>query len=218
MKYPHCTIDLETMGNLPTSAITAIGIVMFDLLGNRHEFEVNVDLQTGMDVGMTVQGETIMWWMSQSKQAQDALKDPKPIALGLALAMVNAYVKQHRMSSFTCWTHATFDAPILNLAFSKFGLRGPIHYREHRDIRTLTWLNRKINGVKENRKAMKEAGLTAHRALDDARNQADYIAGHLIKLGVPGGDITLSGGEVEVPGGICVLGEKHESKKTTNSR
>lgn len=192
MKYGHCTIDLETMGTLPTSAITAAAVVFFDLEGNRQEFEVNIDLQSCMDLGMTVQGETIMWWMSQSKAAQDPLFDPKPIDVHFGLSWIDAVIRQYRAKSFTCWTHATFDAPILNNAFNLAGIRSPIHYREHRDIRTLTWLSRKINGAAKKRESMASKGLTAHRALDDARNQANYIADHLNSL-IPK-SITISGG------------------------
>lgn len=179
MKFNHCTIDLETMGNLPTSAITAIGVVMFDLEDNRREFEVNVSLQSSMDKGMTVQGDTIMWWMNQSKDAQNALTDPKPVDLDIALRMVDQFIRAHRAKSFTCWTHATFDAPIINYALNLCDIKPAIHYREHRDIRTLTWLNRNSGP-----KATMPAQLTAHRALDDARYQADYISAHLIRMGV----------------------------------
>ena len=182
MKFKHCTIDLETLGTRPTSAITSIAVVMFDLEGNRKDFEVNVDLQSAMNAGMTVDGETIMWWMSQSKDAQKALLDPKPVDLKIALMMVDQFIRSYKGKGFTCWTHATFDAPILNYALSLVGVAPAIHYREHRDIRTLTWLSSKL-GLSESQLKF-PAGLTAHRALDDANNQANYISDLLVNLGV----------------------------------
>lgn len=174
MTFKHCTIDLETMDNRPTSAITSIACVMFNVDDEATaEFKVNVDLQSSVDLGLTLSGETIMWWMKQDKPAQLGLFTPKPIDAKLALLMLKEFIKSHRANGFTCWTHATFDAPILNYAFRLIGANSPIHYREHRDIRTLTWLARgKIMGERKKPDV-------AHDSLSDARNQADYIRDHL---------------------------------------
>lgn len=170
-KFKHCTIDLETMDNRPTAAITAAAVVLFNLDNEEtKEFEVNIDLQSSIDKGLTVSGETIMWWMQQSKAAQDALMNPKPVDIHTGLSWLSMFINQYKANSFTCWTHATFDAPILNYAFNLCRVKNPVHYRQHRDIRTLTWLKRQ-DGIKRDR----PPELTAHRALDDARYQASYI-------------------------------------------
>lgn len=175
MSYNHCTIDLETMDNRPTAAITSIACVMFNVEEMvTAEFKANVSLQSSINLGLTVGGDTMMWWLNQSKAAQDSLKDPKPIDVQLALLMLREFVKSNRASSFTCWTHATFDAPIVNYAYSLIDANSPIHYREHRDIRTLTWLGRGKPPAEEARKPD-----VAHCSLSDARNQADYIRNYL---------------------------------------
>ena len=175
MKYNHITIDLETVDNRPTSAITAIGAVFFNLDSDeREKFYVNVDLQSSIDLGLTVSGETIMWWFKQSDSARKALMDPKPIDVHMALPMLNSFIDMYKSKNCVCWTHATFDAPILNYAASLVKVKPPIFYRQHRDIRTLTWLNKR-NGEK-----MKMAPeMTANNALDDAMHQANYITNHL---------------------------------------
>ena len=45
-------LDLETMGNGPTSAIIAIGAVAFDMEGITSHFYRQVSLQSSMDAGL----------------------------------------------------------------------------------------------------------------------------------------------------------------------
>ena len=176
MKFSHCTIDLETLDVQPTAVITSIAVVCFDLAGNRAEYAVNVDLQSCFDAGLSIGPDTLQWWFKQSKGAIDAMFE-NPLDLYSALVGVSHFIKTHRKSSFTCWTHTTFDVPILSHAARVMDIQLPIHYREHRDIRTLTWLNRH-----NFQKSEKPAGFIAHNALHDARRQADYISKLLISM------------------------------------
>lgn len=54
-------LDLETMDTKPTAAITEIGAVRFDNEKILSRFRIKVDLQSCIDLGLTVSGSTIMW-------------------------------------------------------------------------------------------------------------------------------------------------------------
>ena len=177
MKFPYCTIDLECLDTLPTAVITSIAVVFFDLKGNREQYAVNIDIESSMSYPeLTIGADTLKWWFKQSKDSQNAMLD-NPLALHSALTAVAHFIKEHRGNKFTCWTHATFDAPILQYNCYVADVHIPIHFREHRDIRTLTWLNRN-NFVK----LAPPPSSIAHNALHDALHQADYISALLVNI------------------------------------
>lgn len=167
-RAPHFTTDLETMGVSPTSAIMSIGAVAFG--GEQdHTFYVRVDLQSCLDHGLTVDGDTIYWWLDQSDAARRTLLINQ-LPLPEALAQYRYWVHKHTSRSAVCWTHATFDAPILSNAFRACGTSDPVHYRQHRDIRTLVDLTQDL-GVSE----AVHVGVP-HHAQHDAERQATYIS------------------------------------------
>ena len=65
-------VDLETMGTGPNAAIIAIGACYFDiqtgLIGDR--FYAVVDLKSSVDAGMTIDADTVLWWLKQSDIAR----------------------------------------------------------------------------------------------------------------------------------------------------
>lgn len=177
MKYPHCTIDLECLDVLPTAIITSIATVFFDLEGNRASHAVNIDLESSMGYGgLTISPVTLKWWFKQSRAAQEAMLE-NPMDLHDALTSVAHFITANRANKLTCWTHATFDAPILNYNSHVADVHIPIHFREHRDIRTLTWLNR--NNFE---KLGRPVTMIPHNALHDAQHQADYISALLLNM------------------------------------
>lgn len=174
-KYDHYTIDLETMGNGPTSAIIAIGCACFS--PDTHgiaTFYTNVDLEDSMKQGLTVDASTIMWWMNQDVKARLALQGDR-VPLKKALEMLAAFLRSHTSKRAVCWTHATFDAPILDNARRAVGVPMFTHYRAQRDIRTLVDMTSSLYGMEDD-----EFEGTPHNALDDAVHQARYIRGRLM--------------------------------------
>ena len=173
MKYTDCTIDLETMGILATSAIVSIGAIAF----NRHDetystdnlqpFYCNVDLQDCINQGMTLDGRTIQWWLSQSETARNQLFGPTPVPLFNAMSLLQCYLEEFLDTNSKVWTHATFDAPKIENAFKITGLKDPIKFWNQRDIRTLEDLRGKPVNVSFQG--------TKHCALDDAIYQAECI-------------------------------------------
>lgn len=176
-KPKHYTLDLETMGVRPTSAIVAIGAAAFDYEKRIIEstFYVTIDLQSCLDKGLTVDASTIYWWLQQEEAARQALVAPQS-DLMQALCHLSRWVKDTMHKDAVCWTHATFDAPILNNAFAAINLIQPTHFRKQRDIRTLVDLTDNLTVEHTERRGV------AHNALDDARYQAEYIGNMLEAL------------------------------------
>lgn len=78
----HVSIDLETWGTLPGSALRSIGAVTFSPYGDGHteqHFYANIDLQSCMDVELSVNRDTAIWWRQQSIESQQRL-EKKPDA------------------------------------------------------------------------------------------------------------------------------------------
>ena len=66
-------IDLETMGTKSDSIITQIGLVLFDRDKIVSEFKVNVDINDSLRLGLSVEGDTLYWWLKQSDEARKSI-------------------------------------------------------------------------------------------------------------------------------------------------
>ena len=167
----HLMIDLETMGNGPTSAIVAIGAKFFDVdldgdIEDGPEYYTAVSLSDGLHMGMDVDGSTIEWWMGQCDEARASLFT-KPVALETALNEFTKWVKEHRSRKLSVWSHATFDIPVLAYSYRATHMKLPWHYRETRDIRTLNYL------APDSEPIPREG--VHHNALDDCKYQILYV-------------------------------------------
>lgn len=159
-------VDLETMDSSGTSAITAIGAVVFDFSGNViSEYYEKVDLQSSMDAGMTVSGDTINWWLKQNEQARMEMAKK-----GVPLVQALSNFAQWIPSGSKVWGNgASFDNAILAHAYKKVGLVQPWKFWDDRCYRTIKNLYPSI--------ALERQG-TYHHALHDAKSQAE----HLVKI------------------------------------
>lgn len=166
-------IDLETMGNQPTSAIIQIGACYFDRntgeIGNT--FLENVSLADSMMHGLTVDASTIEWWMVQENKSW--LVSPRRLAD--ALGVLFNFIK----TKTYIWSHSTFDIPILNNAYNRIESKAPFHYRMTRDLRTLTHLS---GSSKNESTEVRDEGADAHNALNDCLYQVKYTVECLNKL------------------------------------
>lgn len=179
-QWPAIMVDLETMGNNPRSPILSIGAVAFDPLGSEPleelpSFYVNVSLQSCLNVGLTADASTIMWWMSQSEEARKALLDPAPIAINSALKEFYEFFIQHATAKGKLWAHATFDPVILRSAGDAAGVGLPWSHRNTRDIRTIVDLAAQIGMEIPASGAAGENAQVKHKADDDARYQVGYV-------------------------------------------
>jgi DNA polymerase III epsilon subunit-like protein len=157
-------IDLETMDNKPTSAITAIGAVWFNkdtgLLG--EEFYIKVDLQSSMDFGLSISADTIAWWLQQADAPRLEMAK-KGEGLDNAL---NIFRQKFSGTEAVWGNGASFDNAILNHAFSKVGFDLPWKFWNDRCYRTVKNMYPDIVMMREG---------THHNALDDAKSQAIHL-------------------------------------------
>lgn len=164
-------VDLETMDNSSTSAITAIGAVSFGSGGLGEEFYAIVDLQSSVDAGLTMSADTIMWWMKQSVAARKEITK-KGESLESALNGFTAYLKkQGDLNKAKLWGNgANFDNPILSNAYKAAGIRQPWRFYNDRCYRTMkAMFGNNIEYVQPE---------IPHHALEDAKAQAR----HMIKI------------------------------------
>ena len=159
-------IDLETLAVTPDAAILTIGAVKFDPFGRERDdpkmdsFYAKIDLDSCHELGLVTSDDTIEWWASQSKEAQEAAFDPEG-----RLHIRDAFDQLYKF----CWgakrvwsNGASFDVVICETVFRKLQKAIPWKFWEIRDVRTAFDL-----GINPQRPP-----ITAHHALEDAWNQA----------------------------------------------
>ena len=163
-------LDLETMSTKNNAAIIAIGAVAF----NEHdgivaEFYQEISLESCQDHGLHIDANTVLWWISQSKDAQYKFKDnSKADSLLLGLIAFHKFCGKHLMGRI--WGNgSTFDNVILRNAYELTHLEYPTDFWNDACYRTVRGLNPDIE--------FERFGVY-HYALDDAKSQAM----HLIKI------------------------------------
>lgn len=194
-KYGVCMravmIDLETMSSHMDAAIVAIGAVAFDPRGSSLLdmlsvsiegqpdtcFYTNVQLQSCLNAGLKVSGDTIMWWLQQSQEARDAISSTPSVAIWSALYKLLVWIEHVKPEQV--WAHANFDLSILDTAYKACGWsKVPWKYYNARDVRTiydLAYSGEKVPNIPETNK---------HHALYDAARQAIGVQICYRKLGV----------------------------------
>lgn len=163
-------LDLETLGNGKNKAICQIGACYFDReTGEIGEtFKVNVDVGSHVKVGAELDSDTVYWWLSQSKEAQESiLKEPK-VSIQDAFNILNAFLAPAK----AVWSHATFDFVAIQETFKQLNIKPLFHYRVARDLRTVVDLG-KVTVTKQVREGLH------HDALEDCKFQVKYCVAAL---------------------------------------
>lgn len=140
-QYPHVMIDLETMGAHPNAAIVSIAAVEFDISSGQfgRKFYEKVELQTCLDLGMTVDGSTIMWWLAQDEAARRELQSGQR-NINWVLFKLTHWLAAC-MPGFEIWGNGiSFDLAILSNAYRAVGQSRPWSHRVERDVRTMVML------------------------------------------------------------------------------
>lgn len=175
-------IDIETLANTSNSVINQLAAVVFNRGTGEviSKFKKNVDTQSCVDIGLEMNVDTIEWWLSQSKEAQNSILEKPRDDINTVLTQLSYFLIEnwsktdrkrpndsYKKEDIKLWCHATFDEPVLENAYNKAGLEVPWHYRSARDLRTLVDLANYT--IDKN----KNVG-TAHDALDDCLFQVQY--------------------------------------------
>ena len=164
----HLMLDLETLGTTPGCVVLSIGAVEFDLDGIKSAFHAHIDVDSSTALGLKVDARTVMWWLDQSKEAQNALlqADPFPIH-----DVLDALSDTFDWKDLKVWANgASFDFPILEAVYKAAHRTVPWKYYNQMDFRTMK--NLVPNGSYE---LLRVRPGTAHDALDDARSQASTL-------------------------------------------
>lgn len=158
-------LDLETFGNGKNACIVQIGACYF----NRYTAEIgetlklNVCAKSAVISGAEIDADTVYWWMSQDKLAQESVIATPREPIIPAMTRLNAFL----YNADEIWSHATFDFVIIIETFKRLGIKPSFRYQAARDIRTLV----DLGNVKT--KSLPREG-THHDALDDCKFQVKY--------------------------------------------
>lgn len=160
-------IDVETLDTRPSTVILSIGACRFDIeqLGMVTDtLHIHLDIDDQIKSGRTVSGDTILWWMDQSREARDGLTQSARRPLRDALLKLSSFI----VETDRVWGNgAAFDNAVLSDAFRASSLPQPWRFWNDMCYRTLKTLYRDVPkpdfvGVK-------------HDALSDAVNQAVHL-------------------------------------------
>jgi len=164
----HLMLDLETMGNTPTSAIASLGAVWFNLeectIGSHVYWRV--DLDSCQKLGMTFNASTIYWWLEQNEDARlELMKRASPIKV-----VLDAFATFVGVDTYIWGNGATFDNVILSNAYRMADKLVPWRYSHNMDMRTIVYLAKQL-GVE----STLDRKNVYHNALDDAKHQAKIV-------------------------------------------
>lgn len=167
--------DLETFSRRPNAVICQIGACYFDRktgeVFTHSELKINVNIGS-YPKGFDIEGETLNWWFSQSREAFNSINKPPLVPAKMALEQLNRFLS----GAENIWSNLDFDPIIFqeNLRLLKIEPRSS--RRNFRDIRTVY----KLAGV--NLKHLDREG-TEHDALDDCKHQIKGLVLALEALG-----------------------------------
>lgn len=164
------SVDIESMGQTPGSAVVGIGACFFDTatgqIGDSYYQAVN--LATCVRAGLTMDPGTVMWWMQQSEEARNAICFTT-IQLEVALREFAEWIHARcPRDAVRPWLRGpSFDAALLTAAYRATGIELPWFYWNERCHRTLTARNPSVEPP--------ERLGTFHNAKDDAIHQARWL-------------------------------------------
>lgn len=162
-------LDLETLGHAPGCTILSIGAVAFDKDTIHAQFALAIDARSCERVGLRIEADTFMWWLAQSRDAQEALLRSESVALTDALVRFAIWFKRVARP-VVMWTKGpSFDAAILAAAYRATGLDTPWHFRDERCVRTA------LDMMGVDPRAFGDPDRVRHDALGDALAQTAAV-------------------------------------------
>lgn len=171
----HVMIDIETLGIGNDAPIVSIGAVEFDMASEQfgHEFHRKVKLDDP-DQG-PIDASTVLWWLGQSKEAQNALLSGEKVSLAAALKQLVAFMSQISSVEGIWANDPDFDMRILLSAYKRCDVVFPHSFRLHRSMRTMNWLACRFLSSDRVQSMFPKGGLL-HDALSDAKGQAIFVS------------------------------------------
>jgi hypothetical protein len=171
-RYMELSVDIETLGRDPGSAVVSIGAIAFSeekIPVDGTQFEVRVSLIDCIAVGLDVDRATAQWW-AQKRAAREALEttDTAPLGVAAAVEALRDYVQAHCVEKPRVWMKGPdFDGVLLKAMAKAVGATLPWPYYMSRCVRTI------CDDVPEPERVQETD--VAHSALDDAIHQAVWV-------------------------------------------
>jgi hypothetical protein len=169
--------DLETLDVKPSAVILSLGAVKFDprqqgIDPNAERLSLRIDIDSQSTIGRTISEDTIAWWATQSKEAQDAaFGEHDRVSLEEAIEQFHKFV----WNSERVWSQGSFDVNIMEHLYTNLGKPYAWQYWQVRDSRTLFDF---VDGAMDRTKH--------HNAVEDAIAQAEAVQRALRKIGWTG--------------------------------
>lgn len=173
LENPNVMIDLETLGNDYDGVFVSVGACLFnpDKGEIGRTFYRKVDWRSSIEAGRTVTAETIEWWISNNREAQEGI-----LGQGSSLKTVLEDLRQFIPEKAKVWGNGSnFDIGKLETAYGFYNI--PWDFWSIRDVRTI----RDIASDIVDKDVLKFEGVE-HNALDDAIHQAKYVSRMIIAL------------------------------------
>lgn len=165
MKNSNIMLDLETLGNRPGAIIKAIGAVRFNEAGISSSFYEHIEVKSAVAAGLTVDVDTVMWWLAQGDEARREMLTPG-VYIASVLGRFAMWMAEAGPETDVWGNGAGFDNVLLSVAYERCNLPVPWKFWNDRCYRTM----KNISSVP----APKMAGVK-HNALDDATAQALHL-------------------------------------------
>lgn len=175
-KYPDLMIDIEGLGKSEGSIICQIAAIPFNILTggvSSSVFDVNIDILKSYNLGFTMDASTVLWWLNQSKEAQDSVFNYTEYNQEgwhpyKTLERLTCFVEGNCTPDVNVWQHTNYDAKLLGAAYTITKAKPFFNYRSWKDIRTLVALTDDFDVDFEG---------IPHNALDDCKYQIKYCVG-----------------------------------------
>lgn len=178
--------DVECADTSATSAILSIGACALNPDGiSDMRFYLPIKLESCLELGMTINSDTMDWWRKQSSEAQTVFLDPKAVDIKTAMQAYANWIykvtEQNHRNTKVWSCGASFDIPMLEHAFKLTGVKNPISFWNHSCYRTVKNAHPKVKIER------KQGKVASHNALQDSIEQAN----HLIEINKQAGGIYL---------------------------
>lgn len=168
----HLMLDIETLDIKPSAVILVVAAVFFDPQTGQlgAEFENAVSSQKDQP-GRTISLDTVAWWAKQSDEARK-LAFGGTESLKRTLTSLSRFIHMNSTDQVKVWGKE-FDCTILEHAFQQLDMPCPWKFWDTQDVRTVITLAELLGFNPKKERAFEG---TPHRALDDAKHQARYVA------------------------------------------
>lgn len=159
-------LDIETLGTKPGCIVLSVGAVAFDFDTGEEvgSFQSNISIKDSQENGLSIDADTLKWWLEQDKGAFDSAFFSKE-KVNLAHAASNFSMWFSAVCDGAIWAQGMdFDMPIWGHAMEASGVQRPWPFWMCRDTRSA------YHAMRFDPKTVKREG-THHSAIDDARHQ-----------------------------------------------